>query len=74
MAALLVFGVIIAALLVLCYVVDRRDRRRRGWTSASSDMLRNAQEANRDARAIATLPTMSGEISWTAAHRRNHSR
>jgi hypothetical protein len=74
MAALVVIGVMIAALLLLCYLVDRRDRRRRGWTAASSDILRTSREANRDARATADMPMMSGDVSWTAAHRRNRQR
>ena len=62
----LVVGAVLGPLFLVCYLIDRRSRKRGHNTSVNE---RRARDGRSDARAINAMPNAAGHISWTDAQR-----
>ncbi|HKC29142.1 MAG TPA: hypothetical protein VKB75_14110 [Jatrophihabitans sp.] len=70
MFVVIVVAAVVGPLLVVCYLIDRRDRKRRHSIAAPDVISRAARDARSDARAIDAMPSMVKDVSWMDAHRR----
>jgi hypothetical protein len=68
---ILIAAAIVAPLLLACWLIDRRGRKRGHPTGDPSAITRAAGEGRSDARAIDAIPSMTKDLSWTSAHRSN---
>jgi hypothetical protein len=64
-------GVVIAALLLFAFLIDRRDRRHGHRSRSAGEMSAMVREADRDAPTIDSAPSMTLDVSWTDVARRN---
>lgn len=70
---LLIAAAVLAPLLIVAWVIDRRGRKHGHQPGDPSAIYRAARDGRSDARAIDSAPYMTKDVSWTAAHRRNKS-
>jgi hypothetical protein len=68
---ILIAAAIIAPLVIVCRLIDRRDRKRGHQIGDPSAIARATSEGRSDARAVERMPSMSNDLSWTAAQRKN---
>jgi hypothetical protein len=61
-----VLAAVLGPLFLLCYLIDRRSRKRGHTTSVNE---RRARDGRSDARAINAVPNSAGHITWTDAQR-----
>jgi hypothetical protein len=66
----IVAAAIVGPLLVACYLIDRRDRKRGHEIASPADITCATRDGRSDARAIDSMPSMTKDVSWTASHRR----
>jgi hypothetical protein len=62
---------IVAPLVLFCWWIDRRDRKRGHQIGDPSAIAHATSDGRSDARAIDKMPSMTKDLSWTAAQRRN---
>jgi hypothetical protein len=66
---ILIAAAIVAPLLLVCYLIDRRDRKRGHQIGDPSAIARATRDGRSDARAIDAMPSMTKDVSWMSAHR-----
>jgi hypothetical protein len=68
---ILIAAAVFAPLVLVCWWIDRHDRKRGHQIGDPSAIAHATRDGRSDARAIDQMPSMTKDLSWTSAERRN---